>query len=554
MAAINTSCPSTTTRATAAAAALSCRRAKNLNFLHGLRDVNSIFGSGYASKSSFIQLASKLPFCAKDFGKTKAVSKTGDDLLSYSNENGHAATSEPGVQLQPDATAAFGLLTADTAPTSFPIVNDDLDHPTKGFSSIPEAIEDIRHGKMVIVVDDEDRENEGDLIMAAELATPEAMAFIVKHGTGIICVSMKSEDLERLKLPLMVTEKENDESLSTAFTITVDAKHGTTTGVSAQDRATTVLGLASQDSKAEDFNRPGHIFPLRYREGGVLKRAGHTEASVDLAVLAGLKPVGVLCEIVDDDGSMARLPKLREFAQRENLKIISIADLIRYRRKTDKLVDFAGNARIPTMWGPFTAYCYRSILDGIEHIVMVKGDVGDGQDILVRVHSECLTGDIFGSKRCDCGSQLALAMKKIEAAGRGVVVYLRGHEGRGIGLGHKLRAYTLQDAGRDTVEANEELGLPVDSREYGIGAQMLRDLGVRTMKLMTNNPSKYIGLKGYGLEIVSRVPLVTPITKENQRYLETKRAKMGHVYGLEFDGRFSNLIGQASVNTPSGAV
>ncbi|KAL2490971.1 Bifunctional riboflavin biosynthesis protein RIBA 1 [Abeliophyllum distichum] len=421
----------------------------------------------------------------------------------------------------------------DVTPTTsgFPIENGefDLDQPSEGFSSIPEAIEDIRRGKMVVVVDDEDRENEGDLIMAASKVTPEAMAFIVKHGTGIVCASMKEEDLERLQLPLMVTQKENEEKLSTAFTVSVDAKH-------------------------EDFNRPGHIFPLKYREGGVLKRAGHTEASVDLAMLAGLDPVGVLCEIVDDDGSMARLPKLQQFVQQENIKIISIADLIRYRRKRDRLVERASAAQIPTMWGPFTSYCYRSILDGIEHIAMVKGDIGDGLDILVRVHSECLTGDIFGSARCDCGNQLALAMQQIEAAGRGVLVYLRGHEGRGIGLGHKLRAYKLQDAGRDTVEANEELGLPVDSREYGIGAQILRDLGVRTMKLMTNNPAKYSGLKGYGLAVSGRVPLVTPITKDNQRYLETKRAKMGHIYGLEFSNLpaiINNTNGKLSAESPA---
>ncbi|XP_048534291.1 probable bifunctional riboflavin biosynthesis protein RIBA 2, chloroplastic isoform X3 [Triticum urartu] len=332
----------------------------------------------------------------------------------------------------------------------------DLDSPTEGFSSISEAIEDIRQGK--------------------------------------------------------------------------DAKEGTTTGVSAKDRAKTVMTLASPYSKPEDFNRPGHIFPLKYRDGGVLKRAGHTEASVDLAVLAGLPPVGVLCEIVDEDGSMARLPKLRVFAEKNNLKIVSIADLIRYRRKRDRLIERASVARLPLRWGNVRAYCYRSVIDGIEHIAMVKGEIGDGQDILVRVHSECLTGDIFGSARCDCGDQLAMSMERIEKAGRGVLVYLRGHEGRGIGLGHKLRAYNLQDDGRDTVEANEELGLPVDSREYGIGAQILRDLGVRSMKLMTNNPAKYVGLKGYGLSIVGRVPLVTPITTENQRYLETKRTKMGHVY------------------------
>ncbi|KAJ0514090.1 putative GTP cyclohydrolase II [Helianthus annuus] len=425
---------------------------------------------------------------------------------------------------QPDSIA-LNALAAETTPSvnGFSSGADEygLDQPTTGFSSIPEAIEDIRQGKMVVVVDDEDRENEGDLIMAASCVTPEAMAFIVKHGTGIVCVSMKDEDLDRLELPLMVTHKDNADKMCTAFTVSVGGNY---------------KALASKDSQPADFNRPGHIFPLKYREGGVLKRAGHTEASVDLAVLAGFDPVAVLCEIVDDDGSMARLPKLLEFVKRENLKIISIADLIRYRRKTDMLVERASAARIPTTWGPFVAYCYRSVLDGIEHIAMVKGDIGDGKDILVRVHSECLTGDIFGSARCDCGNQLALAMQQIEEAGRGVLVYLRGHEGRGIGLGHKLRAYNLQDDGRDTVEANEELGLPVDSREYGIGAQILRDLGVSTMKLMTNNPAKYIGLKGYGLEVAGRVPLVTPITKHNKRYLETKRAKMGHVYGSENNG------------------
>ncbi|KAL5564569.1 hypothetical protein UlMin_027733, partial [Ulmus minor] len=515
----------------------------NFKLFGGLQGQIPYFTNGHASNLALLQLGGKLSFSNRGFGVTRATLVSGEgDILAYTNGNGVlenktlANDQSVGIEMQPDAVA-FGALSADTAPTTsgFSVDNDefDLDCPTEGFASIPEAIEDIRQGKMVVVVDDEDRENEGDLIMAAQLATAEAMAFIVKHGTGIVCVSMKGEDLERLQIPLMVNQKENEEKLCTAFTVTVDAKHGTTTGVSAGDRATTVLALASRNSKPDDFNRPGHIFPLKYREGGILKRAGHTEASVDLAVLSGFDPVAILCEVVDDDGSMARLPKLRQFAKQENLKIISIADLIRYRRKRDKLVERSAAARIPTMWGPFTNYCYQSILDGIEHIAMVKGDIGDGQDILVRVHSECLTGDIFGSARCDCGNQLALAMKQIEAAGRGVLVYLRGHEGRGIGLGHKLRAYNLQDDGRDTVEANEELGLPVDSREYGIGALILRDLGVRTMKLMTNNPAKYIGLKGYGLTVAGRVPLVTPITKENKRYLETKRAKMGHVYGLD---------------------
>ncbi|RWW38759.1 hypothetical protein BHE74_00055981, partial [Ensete ventricosum] len=443
----------------------------------------------------------------------------------------------------------------------------DLDCPTEGFSSISEAIEDIRRGKFVIVVDDEDGESEGDLMMAASLVNPEAMAFIVKHGTGIVCVSMKAEDIERLELPLMISNKENEEKLRAAFTVSVDAKEGTTTGASARDRAKTVVKLASPDSKPGDFNRPGHIFPLECREGGVLKRAGRAEASVDLAVLAGLPPVGVLCEIVDeDDGSMARLPKLREFAKKEDLKMITIADLIRYRRKRDRLVERASVARLPLKWGSVQGYCYRSLRDGIEHIAMVKhtvsivgfgiqqilvfqfkqGDIGDGRDILVRVHSECLTGDIFGSAKCDCGDQLALAMEMIEKAGRGVVVYLRGHEGRGIGLGNKLRAYNLQDDGRDTVEANEELGLPVDSREYDVGAQsflqILRDLGVRSIRLMTNNPAKCDGLKAYGLSIVVRVPLLTPINEENRRYLETKRARMGHIYGYESNGHLTSII------------
>ncbi|XVF67250.1 hypothetical protein PTKIN_Ptkin10aG0105500 [Pterospermum kingtungense] len=532
---------------------------KSFKFFNGLHNTNLFSANGYTPELAFIRSDSRSSFVIKSVGKTRSALVSGeDDLLPYSNDNDASTNGtlfsdkSVGTEAQQDAIA-FGTLSADTAPITngFPIDDDEfeLDRPTEGFASIPEAIEDIRQGKMVVVVDDEDRENEGDLIMAAQLATPEAMAFIVKHGTGIVCVSMLEEDLDRLQLPLMVNQRENEEKLRTAFTITVDAKHGTTTGVSAHDRATTVLALASKDSKPEDFNRPGHIFPLKYREGGVLKRAGHTEASVDLAMLAGLDPVGVLCEVVDDDGSMSRLPKLRPFAKRENLKIISIADLIRYRRKRDKLIERAGAACIPTMWGPFTAYCYRSILDGIEHIAMVKGEIGDGQDILVRVHSECLTGDIFGSARCDCGNQLGLAMKQIEAAGRGVLVYLRGHEGRGIGLGHKLRAYNLQDAGRDTVEANVELGLPVDSREYGIGAQILRDLGVRTMKLMTNNPAKYSGLKGYGLAIAGRVPLVTPITTENKRYLETKRAKMGHVYGSDLNGRLNSLIIGGNGNT-----
>ncbi|KAG1366552.1 Bifunctional riboflavin biosynthesis protein RIBA 1, chloroplastic [Cocos nucifera] len=500
--------------------------------------------------SNFMSIGSRKAPCFalnRDAGfSTLTRSRDGDILMGQDTSVVGQDHPSANTMLQAEAVS-LETISADMAPVvdGFSVDNDELDLecPTEGFSSIPEAIEDIRQGKLVIVIDDEDRENEGDLIMASSLVTPEAMAFIVRHGTGIVCVSMKGEDLERLQLPLMVTSKEHEDKLGTAFTVSVDAKEGTTTGVSAKDRAKTILALACPTSKPEDFNRPGHVFPLKYREGGVLKRAGHTEASVDLTMLAGLPPVAVLCEIVDnDDGSMARLPQLREFARRENLKIISIADLIRYRRKRDKLVEHVSVARLPLQWGSVQAYCYRSLLDGMEHIAMVKGDIGDGHDILVRVHSECLTGDIFGSARCDCGNQLALAMEMIEKAGRGVLVYLRGHEGRGIGLGHRLRANNLQDDGRDTVEANEELGLPVDSREYGIGAQILRDLGVRTMKLMTNNPAKYIGLKGYGLSVVGMVPLLTPITKDNLRYLETKRAKMGHIYTCEFNGRLTGLI------------
>ncbi|KAK6946342.1 3,4-dihydroxy-2-butanone 4-phosphate synthase, RibB [Dillenia turbinata] len=514
----------------------------SFKIFNGLPCIHPFSTIGYASDLAFIRMSSNSAAGLKGHYCTRAAAISNDgDIYLYPNGNAGMikdsifGDQHVGIEMQPESMA-FGTLPAHIAPTNCSFPNDDgefdLDQPSKGFNSIQEAIED-----MLVVVDDEDRENEGDLIMAASMATPEAMAFIVKHGTGIVCVSMKGEDLERLQLPLMVSQKANEEKLCTAFTVSVDAKRGTTTGVSAHDRATTILALASKDSRPEDFNRPGHIFPLKYREGGVLKRAGHTEASVDLAVLAGFDPVAVLCEVVDDDGSMARLPKLRQFAQRENLKIISIADLV--RRKRDKLIQCASVARIPTMWGPFTAYCYKSLLDGIEHIAM--GEIGDGQEILVRVHSECLTGDIFGSARCDCGNQLALAMQQIEAAGRGVLVYLRGHEGRGIGLGHKLRAYNLQDDGRDTVEANEELGLPVDSREYGIGAQILRDLGVHTMKLMTNNPAKYVGLKGYGLDVVSRVPLLSPFTVHNKDYLETKRSKLGHMYGLESNG--SSIIG-----------
>jgi 3,4-dihydroxy 2-butanone 4-phosphate synthase/GTP cyclohydrolase II len=402
------------------------------------------------------------------------------------------------------------------------------------FDHIENAIAAIARGEIVIVVDDEDRENEGDLIVAADKITPEAMGFMVRHTSGVICMPMTGERLDRLQLPLMVSH--NTESQRTAFTVSVDAREGTTTGISAIDRATTVQTLISPNATADDFVRPGHIFPLRYREGGVLKRAGHTEASVDLARLAGLEPAGVLAEVVNDDGTMARLPQLQAFAAEHDLQLITIADLIRYRRHLEKLVRRVSEARIPTKYGDFTAYVFESLLDGVEHIAFVRGDVAGQERVLVRVHSECLTGDVFGSMRCDCGLQLDRALEQIANDGQGVVVYLRGHEGRGIGLGHKLRAYTLQDQGRDTVEANEELGFPADSREYGIGSQILVDLGITTMRVMTNNPAKYGGLEGFGLEIVERVPLSIAPNEENIAYLRAKQEKMGHLLELEDEG------------------
>ncbi|PIA38933.1 hypothetical protein AQUCO_02700253v1 [Aquilegia coerulea] len=409
----------------------------------------------------------------------------------------------------------------------------DPDCPTEGFSSIEHALNTLRQGKFVIAVDDENEDVEGNLIMAASLANPQAMSFMVKHGSGIISVGMKETDLERLNLPLMSPSSTDDPS-APAYTIPVDAKVGVSTGVSAADRAKTVLALSSSHTRPEDFRRPGHVFPLKYRNGGVLSRVGHTEASVDLVSLAGLPPISVFSAIVDaEDGAIASLPYLRKMALDFSLPIVSISDLIRYRRKREKLVERTAVSHLPTKWGQFEAYSYRSKLDGTEHVALLKGSIGNGQDILVRVHSECLTGDIFGSARCDCGNQLALAMQLIEQAGRGVVVYLRGHEGRGIGLGHKLQAYNLQDRGHDTVEANLELGFAADARDYGIGAQILRDLGVRTMRLMTNNPAKFTGLKGYGLAVVGRVPVLSPITEENKKYLETKRTKMGHIYGSD---------------------
>ena len=391
---------------------------------------------------------------------------------------------------------------------------------------IEDVIAAIARGEIVVMVDDEDRENEGDFIMAAEFASAEKLAFIVRYSTGVVCAPLTDERCDELRLPLMV--EQNTESQRTAFTDTVDLIEGTTTGISAADRAATLRGLSDPTLSFKSFARPGHIFPLRARNGGVLKRAGHTEAGVDLARLAGCEPAAVICEIQNDDGTMMRLPDLRKFCAEHNLLLSSIAQLIEYRRHNERLVERMGEATVPTEFGTFACVAYKSTIDNIEHLAFVKGTITGKEPVLVRVHSECLTGDVFGSRRCDCGPQLDTAMQLIDEAGAGVIVYLRGHEGRGIGIGHKIRAYSLQDEGFDTVDANTELGLPVDSREYGIGAQILADLGVRELKLMTNNPAKYGGLGGYGLTVVERVSLNTVPTPENEAYLRTKRERMGH--------------------------
>ncbi|XP_074290727.1 monofunctional riboflavin biosynthesis protein RIBA 3, chloroplastic [Silene latifolia] len=473
-----------------------------------------------------------LSCCERSFGDANLD----DDHEVSSNQNGRSLIKS--VPL----TTLNAEITPETVDFFVSDAQGDPDCPTKGYSSIDQALLTLKQGKFVIVVDDENG-NEGNLVMAASMATPQAMAFMVKYGSGIVSVGMTAEDLQRLKLPLMSSDCEDAKSSAPTFTVSVDAKVGTSTGVSATDRAKTVVALSSPESKPEDFRKPGHVFPLKYRPGGVLTRVGHTEASVDLVMLAGLRPISVLSAIIDqDDGSIASLNVLKTLASNHTIPIITITDLIRYRRKRERIVERTNVSRLPTKWGDFQAYCYRSKLDGMEHVAIVKGSVRNGEDILVRVHSECLTGDVFGSARCDCGSQLDLAMQLIAEEGRGVVVYLRGHEGRGIGLGHKLQAYNLQDLGHDTVEANLELGLAADAREYGIGAQILRDIGVRTMRLMTNNPAKFTGLKGYGLAVVGRVPVMTPITEENRRYLETKRTKMGHIYGSDIRGSFAGPI------------
>jgi 3,4-dihydroxy 2-butanone 4-phosphate synthase / GTP cyclohydrolase II len=394
------------------------------------------------------------------------------------------------------------------------------------FASIDEAIAEIRDGRMLIVVDDEDRENEGDFVMAAEKVTPEAVNFMTKHGRGLLCLPMTGEQLDRLGVPPMTLHNTSEQG--TAFHVSIGAKGRITTGISAKDRAETVRVAIDPETRAEEISMPGHVFPLRAKPGGVLERAGHTEAAVDLARLAGLTPAGVICEIMNADGTMARRPQLEEVAAEFGLKMVTVADLIRYRRRTERLIERVATVRLPTRAGYFTAHGYRSTVDGSTHVALVAGDVAGRPDVLVRVHSECLTGDVFHSLRCDCGEQLEEAMRRVQAEGAGVVLYIAGHEGRGIGLANKLKAYELQEAGADTVEANEALGFPADLRDYGIGAQILADLGITSMRLMTNNPTKIVGLEGYGLSVTEQVPLQLPASPDNIAYLRTKKDKMAH--------------------------
>ncbi|HEY5527122.1 MAG TPA: bifunctional 3,4-dihydroxy-2-butanone-4-phosphate synthase/GTP cyclohydrolase II [Candidatus Anoxymicrobiaceae bacterium] len=399
------------------------------------------------------------------------------------------------------------------------------------FSTIEEAIEELQEGHIIVVVDDEDRENEGDLICSAQMITPEVINFMSKNGRGLICMPCISSRLDELDIPAMV--EDNTSAQGTAFAVSIGAKGKITTGISAYDRSATVQAVINPETKAEDISKPGHVFPLRAREGGVLTRAGHTEAAVDLARLAGHFPAGVICEIMHEDGTMARVPELEKFTRKFGLKMITVEELIKHRIGSEHLVKPVSEARLPTAYGDFRAIGYESLVDKTFHLALVKGDVRGKKDVLVRVHSECLTGDVFDSSRCDCGSQVRDAMRLIDEAGEGVLLYMIGHEGRGIGLAHKLQAYQLQDMGLDTVEANVELGLPVDARDYGTGAQILRDLGITSMRLLTNNPAKRVGLEGYGLSVSERVPLQVTPGADNLRYLRTKKEKMDHVLDFE---------------------
>jgi len=395
------------------------------------------------------------------------------------------------------------------------------------FSSIPDAVEDIRVGKMVVVVDDEDRENEGDLTIAAEKVTPEVINFMARHGRGLICLPMTGERLDELRIPLMVQDEQNSARFGTAFCVPIEAKQGTTTGISAADRARTVLAAIDPRTNPMDLARPGHMFPLRAVPGGVLQRSGQTEAAVDLARLAGFYPAGVICEIMNEDGTMARVPQLERFCRAHGLRMITVKDLIRYRMSHERLVRKIAEANLPTSYGPFKIHAYESLIDGQHHVALTKGEIGPEDEVLVRVHSQCLTGDIFGSSRCDCGEQLDKALEMIGRSDKGVLLYLR-QEGRGIGLIHKIMAYQLQDQGQDTVEANESLGFKADQRDYGIGAQILAELGLHRIRLLTNNPRKFVGLEGYGLHIVERLPIEVPASEASRRYLKTKKDKLGH--------------------------